>query len=64
MRAFGVNANEVLVFGDYYNDLEMLGLVDHSFAMANAHPKVKEVANYQTLSNNELGVETILEKLI
>ena len=64
MNLLGVNRNEVLVFGDYFNDLEMLDLVDHSFAMANAHPKVKEVAKYQTLSNNELGVETILEKLI
>jgi len=64
MDALGVRSNEVLVFGDYFNDLEMLGLVDYSFAMANAHPKVKEVARYQTLSNNELGVETILEKLV
>lgn len=64
MNALGINTNEVLVFGDYYNDLEMLDLVDHSFAMANAHPKVKEVAKYQTLSNNEMGVETILEKLV
>lgn len=64
MQVLGVNTDEVLVFGDYFNDLEMLNLVDHSFAMANAHPKVKEVAKYQTLSNNEMGVEAILEKLI
>ncbi len=63
MNALGVNANEVLVFGDYYNDLEMLGLVDHSFAMANAHPKVKEMANFETASNDAFGVEKVLEKL-
>ena len=60
----GIKPHEVLAFGDYNNDIEMLQLVGHSFAMANAHPNVKEIVKYQTLSNNELGVETILEKLI
>lgn len=60
----GIKPNEVLVFGDYFNDLEMLQLVEHSVAMANAHPKVKEVAEYQTTSNDEFGVENILEKLL
>ncbi len=64
MNAFGVNANEVLVFGDYYNDLEMLELADFSFAMANAHPNVKKVARYETKDNNNYGVETILEQLL
>ncbi len=64
MDAQGIQPNEVLVFGDYFNDLEMLQLVEHSFAMANAHPDVKKVANYETTSNNEFGVETILEKLV
>ncbi len=64
MQTFGLQPNEVLVFGDYNNDLEMLALVDHSFAMANAHPEVKKVANYETKSNNAFGVETVLEKLL
>ena len=53
-----------MVFGDYNNDLEMLQLADFSFAMANAHPNVKKTANYSTKSNDELGVESILEKVI
>lgn len=64
MREYGLNKNEVLVFGDYHNDLEMLSLVHHSYAMQNAHPKVKQIANYQTSSNDEFGVETILEKIL
>jgi len=64
MEAYHITPSEILVFGDYNNDLEMLALADHSFAMANAHPNVKAVANYQTLSNNEFGVETVLEKLL
>ena len=64
MEALNVSSNEVIVFGDYFNDLEMLDLVDYSFAMANAHPKVKEIAKFSTDSNNAFGVEKVLEKLL
>ena len=59
-----IQKSETMVFGDYNNDLEMLQLAEFSFAMANAHPNVKKTANYSTKSNDELGVESILEKLI
>ena len=59
-----ISPSETLVFGDYNNDLEMLALADYSFAMENAHPNVKEAANYSTSSNNDFGVERILEKLL
>jgi hypothetical protein len=32
--------------------------------MENAHPNVKKVAKYQTASNDEFGVERVLERLI
>jgi hypothetical protein len=32
--------------------------------MKNAHPNVLQIANYQTKSNTEEGVEDILEKLL
>ena len=60
----GISQAETLVFGDYNNDLEMLSLAHYSFAMANAHPNVLQAANYQTLSNDEYGVEKVLEKLL
>ncbi|MEL4308250.1 HAD family hydrolase [Joostella sp. CR20] len=60
----GVTKAETMVFGDYNNDLEMLALADFSYAMENAHPNVVKVANYQTKSNDENGVEYILDKLI
>ena len=60
----GITEQETLVFGDYNNDLEMLGLGEFSFAMANAHPKVKSIARYMTKSNSEEGVEYILGKLL
>lgn len=60
----GLTPSQTMVFGDYNNDLEMLGLADFSFAMDNAHPNVKKVANYTTKSNDENGVEHILEQLV
>ena len=63
-RELGIGAHETLVFGDYNNDLEMLALSDFSYAMANAHPNVLKAANYTTLSNDQYGVEIVLEELI
>ncbi len=64
MQTYGLSADEVMVFGDYNNDLEMLQLSNYSFAMANSHPDVKKVAKFETSSNNDFGVEQILEQLI
>ena len=63
MKEYGIASNELLVFGDYNNDVEMLQLSDYSFAMANAHPNVKKIAKYETTSNNDFGVERILALL-
>lgn len=64
MESYNLKPDEVMVFGDYNNDLEMLALSDFGFAMENAHPNVKEVATYSTTSNDNLGVERILKELI
>ena len=63
-KSLGISKAETLVFGDYNNDLEMLEMADFSFAMDNAHPNVIKTANYKTKSNDEQGVEYILEKLL
>lgn len=60
----GITPEETMVFGDYNNDLEMLALSDFSFAMENAHPNVKKVAKYRTSSNDDFGVERVLEQLL
>lgn len=64
MNRFGLSANHVLAFGDYNNDVEMLALTKNSFAMENAHPNVLEIANYTTASNDDFGVEQVLERLL
>ena len=59
-----VTKEETLVFGDYHNDIEMMQEAGLSFAMENAHQEIKDLANYLTKSNDDLGVETILRQLI
>ena len=53
-----------MVFGDYHNDIEMLQEASFSFAMGNAHTDIKAIAKYATKSNNNFGVERVLEKLV
>lgn len=61
---YGISDTETMAFGDYLNDVEMLKKATFSFAMENAHSEVKQIANYTTLSNSNLGVETVIGKLI
>lgn len=64
MQDRGIQSDEIMVFGDYNNDLEMLALSDYSFAMANAHPDVKKISRFSTAGNDERGVELVLERLL
>ena len=63
-QMFGISPAETMVFGDFNNDLEMLREGYFSYAMANAHPNVKETARFSTLCNDERGVERVLEELL
>lgn len=56
--------DQTMVFGDYLNDLEMFTEATHSFAMANAHPKLLRAARYVAPSNIELGVITTITGLL
>ena len=59
-----ISEEETMVFGDYNNDLEMMQLSHFSYAMGNAHPNIKNIARFETKSNDEEGVETVLEELL
>ncbi len=52
-----------MVFGDYLNDYAMMAFSEYSFAMANAHPDLKAVCRYETLSNDEDGVMHVLRQV-
>ncbi len=55
-------AKGVTAFGDNLNDLSMLALADEPVAVANAAPKVKEMAKQVIGSNQEDGVARFLEE--
>ncbi|MFB9057003.1 HAD family hydrolase [Mariniflexile ostreae] len=61
---YNISSEETMVFGDYNNDIEMLKLAYFSYAMKNAHPDVKEIARFETKTNDEYGVEHVLEMLL
>ncbi|MCW2846147.1 MAG: family phosphatase [Marmoricola sp.] len=59
----GVDAADVIAFGDMPNDLAMLTWAGTSYAMGNAHPSVREVADHVAPTNDEDGVATVLTAL-
>ncbi|GEE03841.1 hydrolase [Gordonia spumicola] len=60
----GVSAEQTIAFGDYLNDLEMLGAAATSYAMDNAHPTIADAATHRAPSNVEHGVVTVLSRLL
>lgn len=62
MAQMGVTRDECMAFGDYLNDLELLESVTHSYAMANAHPQLKEIAAHIAPSNDENGVMAVIRE--
>ncbi|HVM28572.1 MAG TPA: Cof-type HAD-IIB family hydrolase [Mycobacteriales bacterium] len=59
----GIDAAEVVAFGDMPNDLPMLTWAGHAIAMGNAHDEVKAIADEVTASNDDDGVAVVLERL-
>lgn len=55
-KQYDILPEESMAFGDYLNDYEMMQVCEYSYAMENAHPKLKEICKYQTESNEECGV--------
>lgn len=56
--------DEILVFGDGENDIEMLSAVNYGIAMENALANVKEYAYDITDDNNHQGIAKALQKYI
>jgi Cof subfamily protein (haloacid dehalogenase superfamily) len=59
---FGVDRRDVIAFGDEDNDLEMIEFAGLGVAMGNAIPKLREVANRVTLTNDQDGIAKVLEE--
>lgn len=58
----GVSREQVMAFGDGFNDLEMVEFAGLGVAMGNAVPELKAVADYVTAGNDDDGVAEALQK--
>lgn len=64
MAERSISADEMVCFGDSDNDVEMLALTPHSYAMANASTAVMKTARNRAPSNNDDGVFEVLDYLL
>lgn len=56
----GIDAADVIAFGDMPNDLPMLGWAGTSYAMADAHPTVTDLAQHVAPGHDDDGVARVL----
>jgi len=59
---YGVPMEHVMAIGDAPNDVGMLQVAGVSIAMDNAHPLVKDEADWVAPSNNDHGVHAALAR--
>lgn len=63
IERLGIKQEEVISFGDGYNDLSMIEFAGMGVAMENAVDQVKQCADYITLSNDDEGIYECLKLL-
>lgn len=59
----GISAEQVIAFGDNFNDLDMLQYAGLSIAMGNAPDAIKQAAKEVTTTNNEDGIALVLNRV-
>jgi Cof subfamily protein (haloacid dehalogenase superfamily) len=60
----GIEAAQVIAFGDDWNDLTMLQWAGHGVAMANADERVRLLADEIAPSHRDDGVAVVIERLL
>ena len=63
-RKYDIGMEEVMAFGDNYNDIDMLQAVGMGVAVGNARAEVKAISDRVTLSNKEDGVAVMIEEVL
>ena len=56
--------SECVVFGDDYNDVEMLSNYENSYAMGNSPKEIKNVSAYITDDNDSDGIANALKRFV
>ena len=62
-KRLGIKKNEVSVFGDDINDLEMISQYENSVAMGNAVLDIKAAARFVTKNNDDDGIAFAVEMM-
>ena len=60
----GLDASEVVAFGDMPNDVDMLRWAGSSYAMENGHDQAREAAQHVAPRNDQDGVAQVLERRV
>ena len=63
-RHLGISPEEIMAFGDGYNDLAMIRMAGLGVAMENSVPELLEAADYITTSCDEDGVARATEQFV
>lgn len=61
IKAVGIKPEEVMAFGDHYNDIEMIQKVGIGVAMGNGLSEVKAQADFVTATNEQDGIYQALK---
>ena len=59
-----IKPEETMVFGDFYNDSQMLLQAKYSFVMENANEDMKPFGNFIAPSNDDDGVMRMIKKYV
>ena len=58
-----MGAHTLVCVGDYENDVTLLQAADISYAVGNAMPKLKQIADRVTVTNKEDAIAAIIAEL-
>lgn len=64
LDTLGATRDELIAFGDGYNDISMIEYAGLGVAMGNAFDKVKESADIIAPDNDEDGIADVLERYV
>lgn len=64
LKHLNISKENSIGFGDHINDYDLFNAVGFKVAMGNANEKLKEKADYVTLTNDENGVADFINKFL
>ena len=62
-KLLNIDIKKTIAVGDFNNDVSMIKAAGVGFAVANAVPEAKAVADYVTVSNEEHAIAAIVDRL-